>query len=57
MAGYIFDSHVYVHAESLQSFLTLCDPMDHSLPGSSVHGILHERIPEWVAIPFAMGFS
>ena len=30
-----------------------CDPMDRSLPGSSVHGILQERILEWVAIPFS----
>ena len=29
---------------------TLCDPMDHSPPGSSVHGILQARILEWVAI-------
>ena len=35
-----------------QSYLTLCDPMDCSLPGSSVHGILQARILEWVAIPF-----
>ena len=34
-----------------------CDPMDHSLPGSSVHGILQERILEWDAIPFSRGFS
>ena len=34
-----------------QSCLTLCDPMDCSLPGSSVHGVLHARIPEWVAMP------
>ena len=33
-----------------QSFLTLCDPMDCDLPGSSVHGILHTRILERVAI-------
>ena len=32
---------------------TLCDLMDHSLPGSSVHGILQARILEWVAIPFS----
>ena len=44
-----------MHAKSLQSCLTLCDPMDHSLPGSSVHGILQERIPEWVAIFFSRG--
>ena len=30
----------------------LCDPMDYSLPGSSVHGILQTRILEWVAISF-----
>ena len=30
---------------------TLCDPMDCSPPGSSVHGILQSRILEWVAIP------
>ena len=36
----------------VQSCLTLCDPMDYSLPGSSVHGILQARILEWVAIPY-----
>ena len=35
----------------LQSCLILCDPMDRSLPGSSVHGILQARILEWVALP------
>ena len=35
---------VYVHAKSLQSCTTLCSPMDCSLPGSSVHGILQARI-------------
>ena len=40
-----------------QSCLTLCDPMDCSLPGSSVHEILQARILEWVAIPFSRGFS
>ena len=34
-----------------QSCPTLCDPMDCTLPASSVHGILQARIPEWVAIP------
>ena len=38
-----------------QSCLTLCDPMDCSLPGSSVHGILQARILEWVA--FSRGSS
>ena len=40
-----------VHAESLQSCLTLCDPVDCSPPDSSVHGILQARILEWVAMP------
>ena len=34
---------------------TLCDPMDCSPPGSSVHGILQARILEWIAIPFSRG--
>ena len=34
-----------------QSCPTLCDPMDCSQPGSSVHGILQARVLEWVAIP------
>ena len=36
---------------------TLCDPMDCSLPGSSVHEILQARILEWAAIPFCRGSS
>ena len=39
-----------------QSCLTLCNPMDCSLPGSSVHGILQARLLEWVAISFSRGF-
>ena len=39
-------------AKSLQSYLTLCDPMDSSPPGSSIHRILWARILEWVAISF-----
>ena len=42
---------------SAQSCLTLCDPMDCSLPGSSLHGILQARILEWVAISFSKGSS
>ena len=38
-------------AKSLQSCLTLCHPVDYSLPGSSVYGILQARILEWVAMP------
>ena len=37
-------------SEIAQSCPALCDPMDYSLPGSSLHGILHARILEWVAI-------
>ena len=37
----------------IQSCLTLCDPMDSSLPGSSIHEILQKRILEWIAIPFS----
>ena len=36
---------------------TLCDPMDYSLPGSSVHGIFQARVLEWVAISFSRGSS
>ena len=39
-----------MQAKSLQSCLTLCDPVDRSPPGSSVHGILQARILEWVAL-------
>ena len=35
-----------------QSCVTLCDPVDYGLPGSSVHGILQARVLEWVAISF-----
>ena len=51
------ESYVCRHAQSLQQCLTLCDPMDCSLPGSSVHGILQAKILEWVAIPFSRGSS
>ena len=40
-------------AKSLQSCLTLCDPMDHSPADSSAHGILQARILEWVVISFS----
>ena len=40
-----------------QSCPTLCYPIDCSLPGSSVHGILQARILEWVAIPSSRGSS
>ena len=40
-------------AKSLQSYLTLGDPIDGSLPGSSVHGIFQARVLEWIAIAFS----
>ena len=39
-----------MHAKSLQLCLTLCDPVDCSLPGSSVHGILRQEY--WIGLPF-----
>ena len=48
---------VCVRAKSLQSFLTLCNPMDCSPLGSSVHVILQARILEWVAVPSSSGSS
>ena len=40
--------------EVAQSCLTLCDPVDCSLPGSSAHGIFQARVLEWVAIAFSI---
>ena len=40
-------------SKSLQSCPTLCDPIDSSPPGSSVHGILQARVLEWGAIAFS----
>ena len=40
-------------SELTQSCLTLSDPMDCSLPGSSIHGIFHARVLEWGAIAFS----
>ena len=42
-------------SEVAQSCLNLCDPVDCSLPGFSVHGILQARILEWVTISFSRG--
>ena len=46
-----------VRAQSLQLYLTLCDPMDCSLPGSSVYETLQARILEGVAMPSSRGSS
>ena len=55
LAVLVLSSHygrftVYVCAKSLQMCPALCDPIDHSLTGSSVHGIHQARILEWVAM-------
>ena len=44
-------------SEVAQSCLTPCDPMDYSLPCSSIHGIFQARVLEWVAISFSRGSS
>ena len=44
-------------SEVAQLWLTLCNPMDCSLPGSSVHGIFQAIVLEWIAISFSRGSS
>ena len=46
-----------VRARSLQSYLTLCNPMDYSPPDFSVHGILQARILESIFMPSSRGSS
>ena len=46
-----------VHAKSLQLCSTLCDPVDCSPPGSSIHGVHQARILEWAAMPSSRGSS
>ena len=50
-ASEVADSWTYMRARSLQSCPTLCDSMDCSPPGSSVHDILQARILEWLPCP------
>ena len=54
-------SNTYLKSEVevlvVQAHLTLCDPVDCSPLGFSVHGILQARTPEWVSIPFSSGSS
>ena len=50
---HVMHHHVYVFS----CVPTLCDPMDCSLPGSSVHGIFQARILEWVATSYSKGSS
>ena len=49
--------HTYACVLSHSVMPSLCDPMDSSPPGSSVHGIVQARILEWVAISFSRGSS
>ena len=50
-------SSINLHVASLQSHPALWDPMDYSLPGSSVHKILQARTLEWAAMPSSTGSS
>ena len=52
---YIYAMQRRRRACSVASVVQLCDPMDHSLPGSSVHGILQARMLEWVAMSSSRG--
>ena len=47
----------YKASATLLQCPTLCDPMDCSSPGSSVHGILQDKILEWVVMPSSRGSS
>ena len=51
--GLLVFSHVHLSCMHAQLYLTLCNPADCSLPGSSVHGILQARKLEWVAISYS----
>ena len=51
------EKNVKVKVLVIDSCPTLCQPMDCSLLGSSVHGILQARIPEWIGISFSRGSS
>ena len=52
-----YHMHECVCTQLLQAGLTVCNPADHRPPGSSAHGILQARIPEWVAMPSSRGSS
>jgi len=52
--GIVFKEAAAAAAKSLQSCPTLCDPIDCSLPGSSVHGIFQARVLQWGAIAFSV---
>ena len=54
---YADDTTLMADSEVAQSCPTLCDPVDCSLPGSSVHGIFQAIVLEWIAISFSRGSS
>ena len=54
---YADDATLMADSEVAQSCPTLCDPVDCSLPGSSVHGIFQAIVLEWLAISFSRGSS
>ena len=54
MPGILLIEHLCpIINEVAQSCLTLCDPIDCSLPGSSAHGIFQARVLEWAAVSFS----
>ena len=55
--SYLMKHTLSFESDVTQSCPTLCDPMDCSLPGSSVHGIFQAKILEWVSISFSREFS
>ena len=56
--GHEWETHkVTVTERATQSCPTLCDPMDCSPPGSSIHGVSQAGVLEWVAIPFSRASS
>ena len=57
MINWILIKMILNECEVAQSSPTLCDPMDCSLPGSSVHGIFQAIVLEWIAISFSKGSS
>ena len=56
-AGLNKSREAYSESEVAQLCPTLCDPMDCSLPGSSIHGIFQAIVLEWIAISFSRGSS
>ena len=54
---FLYNTYAAAAAKSLQSCLTLCDPIDGSLPGSPIPGILQARTLEWVAISFSSAWK